>query len=108
MATAKNQQIPDNRKRASESSQTQAGGAPGCCDGATSGTCPDAGCRIEAVVSVDARGQLVLPKDVRTRAGIRAGDRLLVVGWERDGQVCCLTLLKTGVLTQKVREYITP
>ena len=31
-------------------------------------------CKLEAVVAVDERGQIVLPKDLRERAGIRAGD----------------------------------
>ena len=30
-------------------------------------------CKVEAVVSVDERGQMVLPKELRDRAHIRAG-----------------------------------
>ena len=37
-------------------------------------------CKVEAVVSVDERGQMVLPKELRDRARIRAGDKLAVVG----------------------------
>jgi AbrB family looped-hinge helix DNA binding protein len=36
-------------------------------------------CGVEAVVSVDSRGQVVLPKDLRAAAGIKAGDKLAVV-----------------------------
>jgi len=42
---------------------------------------------IEAIVSVDERGQMVLPKQTRARAGIRAGDKLALVGW-RKGTAC--------------------
>ncbi len=52
------------------------------------------GCRMESLVGVDERGQMVLPKDLRDKAGIRPGDKLAVVSWEKDGKVCCLTLIK--------------
>jgi AbrB family looped-hinge helix DNA binding protein len=51
-------------------------------------------CRVEAVVGVDERGQMVLPKDVREKAGIRAGDKLAVVMWEQGEEVCCLVLMR--------------
>lgn len=43
---------------------------------------------------------MVLPKDVRERAGISAGDKLAIVSWERTGKVCCLSLLKADMLTE--------
>ncbi len=69
---------------------------------------PVQGCRIEAVLSVDDRGQMVLPKDVRERAGIRAGDKLALVGWERDGSICCLALLKVENLNGMVKDVLGP
>ena len=33
-------------------------------------------CRVESIISVDERGQMVLPKDLRDKANIRAGDKL--------------------------------
>ena len=33
-------------------------------------------CRIDAVVSVDAKGQIVLPKDLREKANIKPNDKL--------------------------------
>ena len=45
-------------------------------------------CRVEALVTVDDRGQMVLPKELRERAGIKAGDKLAVVGMESEGRVC--------------------
>ena len=42
-------------------------------------------CKVESVVSVDERGQMVLPKELRDKANIRAGDKLAVVGMEKDG-----------------------
>ena len=68
-------------------------------------------CRIEAVVSVDDRGQIVLPKDVRERAGIGAGDKLAIVfhgGHGVRGGHCCLTLVKAESLADGVRTMLGP
>jgi antitoxin PrlF len=65
-------------------------------------------CRVEAVVSVDERGQMVLPKELRDRAHIRAGDKLAVVGCERDGDICCLSLIKVDELSATVTGFLGP
>ncbi len=36
------------------------------------------------MTSVDERGQMVLPKDVRDKANIKPGDKLAVVSWAVD------------------------
>ena len=64
--------------------------------------------RVDAVISVDDRGQMVLPKDVRQRAGINPGDKLALVSYESDGCVCCLWLMKTEQLLGSVRESLGP
>jgi AbrB family looped-hinge helix DNA binding protein len=66
------------------------------------------GCRVEAVLSVDERGQMVLPKDVREKAGIRTGDKLALISWEKDGNICCLALMKADNLNSMVREILGP
>ncbi len=48
---------------------------------------PPSGCRVEAVLSVDERGQMVLPKDVRERAGIQTGEKLALISSEKVGKV---------------------
>jgi antitoxin PrlF len=66
-------------------------------------------CALEAVVSVDERGQLVLPKDLRVRAGIAPGERLAVVSnLADDGSICCITLVKAGAVADAVRSVIGP
>lgn len=79
------------------------GSGAGCCGPSLSGCC-----KVEAVVAVDARGQMVLPKELRDRAGIRADDKLAVVAWEKDGAVCCLSLLKADDLAGAVRSALGP
>ena len=66
------------------------------------------GCRVEAVLSVDERGQMVLPKDVREKAGIRTGDKLALISWERDGKICCLALMKADSLSSMVKDVLDP
>lgn len=65
-------------------------------------------CRVEALVSVDERGQMVLPKDVREAARIRPGDKLALILWRKDGAVCCMSLIKADELTGMVRARLGP
>lgn len=65
-------------------------------------------CKVEALVSVDERGQMVLPKELREKANIRAGDKLAVTSWEKDGKICCISLTKAEELTEMVRATLGP
>jgi antitoxin PrlF len=65
-------------------------------------------CRIESLVSIDERGQMVLPKEIRDKAKIRAGDKLAVVSWERDGELCCISLVKTDAITGMLKDMLGP
>lgn len=63
-------------------------------------------CKVEAVVTVDERGQMVLPKEVREKAKIKAGDKLAVVTGEQNGQVCCIALIKAEQLEETVKNIL--
>ena len=65
-------------------------------------------CQVTSLLSVDERGQMVLPKEIREKAGIKAGDKLALVAWEKNGAVCCLTLIKAAELGGMVREKLGP
>jgi len=65
-------------------------------------------CAVEAIVTVDERGQMVLPKELREKAGIKAGDKMAVATWKKDGEVCCITLIKAGNLGGMVRTMLGP
>jgi len=65
------------------------------------------GCyKVQALVTVDERGQMVLPKDVRQRAGIEARDKLALTTIERDGKICCILLTKADELAQSVQSIL--
>jgi antitoxin PrlF len=65
-------------------------------------------CAVEAIVTVDERGQMVLPKELRAKAGIKAGDKLAVTSWEKDGEVCCIALIKAENLESMVKGILGP
>ncbi len=65
-------------------------------------------CKVESLVSVDERGQMVLPKDLREKAGIKPGDKLALISWEKEGVTCCLTLIKADSLAGGVRDFLGP
>lgn len=65
-------------------------------------------CKVESIVSVDERGQMVLPKDVREKAKIRSGDKLAVVSLEKNGKVCCISLIKVDELEGMVKSMLGP
>jgi len=66
------------------------------------------GMKVQALVSVDDRGQMVLPKDVRQKAGIRGGDKLALTTIEREGEVCCILLTKSDELVHIVQATLGP
>lgn len=65
-------------------------------------------CKVESIVSVDERGQMVLPKEVRDAAGIRPGDKLAIVIWKKGQDVCCMSLIKVEALTSMVKGVLEP
>lgn len=65
-------------------------------------------CKVEAVISVDERGQTVLPKELRDKANIRAGDKLAVLSMEKGEKTCCLTLIKVEEIEEMVKGMLGP
>lgn len=65
-------------------------------------------CTIESVVSIDARGQIVLPKEIRQKANIVAGDKLAIISWKKDGKLCCISLMKVENFAGMVRSVLEP
>lgn len=66
------------------------------------------GFRVEALVSVDERGQMVLPKEIRQKAGIKAGDKLALTTCEQDGRVFCVTLVKADDYASMLKDVLGP
>ncbi len=64
-------------------------------------------CRVESVINIDDRGQMVLPKDVRAKANIRAGEKVAVISCDAGG-ISCLLLVKVDDLTGLVTQFLEP
>ena len=76
----------------------------GCITSSIRGGC----CRVESLIAVDDRGQMILPKELRDKANIKAGDKLALVSWEKDGAICCMFLIKANDLAERVTEFLGP
>jgi len=87
-------------KKTGKSPEKMATSACGCGSGS--------GCKIEAVLTIDDRGQMVIPKDVREKAGITTSDKLALISWEKNGSVCCLALMKVENLSGAVKDLLGP
>ena len=62
--------------------------------------------KVQALVGVDDRGQMVLPKEIREKAGIQGSDKLALTTIERDGRICCILLTKSDELVQAVQSTL--
>ena len=65
-------------------------------------------CKIDAVVTIDAKGQLILPKDLREKAKLEPNDKLAVISCERDGNICCFVIIKAETLSGPVKKLLEP
>ena len=65
-------------------------------------------CKINAIVSVDSKGQIVLPKDLREKAKIKPNDKLALIGFEKDSEICCIVMMKADALEGTVKNMLGP
>jgi len=65
-------------------------------------------CRVESILSVDERGQMVLPKEVREKAGIRPGDKMALITWGRENTVSGICLIKADDFAEMVKGALGP
>jgi hypothetical protein len=54
------------------------------------------------------RTLLNVTKELREKAGIKAGDKLAVISLEREGEVCCITLMKADDFAVTVKAMLGP
>jgi len=83
---------------------TKPKGKGACCGDSGSESC----CKVESVITVDERGQMVLPKELREKAGIRPGDKMAVISFFRGGEVCCFSLIKADNFAGMVKDMLGP
>ena len=71
-------------------------------------SCESETCRIDAVITMDAKGQIVLPKELREKANIKPNEKIAVVACEKDGEVCCIMMVKAEKLVSAVTKTLGP
>lgn len=69
---------------------------------------PLSSCRIESLITIDERGQMILPKELREKAKIKAGDKLAVLSWDKDGEICCISLVRADDLSGMLKDFLSP
>jgi len=57
---------------------------------------------------MDAKGQIILPKDLREKANLKPNEKIAVVACEKDGEVCCIMMLKAEKLQGAVTKTLGP
>jgi len=70
--------------------------------------CSEVNLKVDAVVAMDSKGQIVLPKDLREKAKLKPGDKLAIVACGKEGEVCCLVMLKSEGLGEAVSKVLSP
>lgn len=65
-------------------------------------------CTVDAVVTLDSKGQIVLPKGLRERAKLKPDDKLALIGCEREGEFCCIMMIKAEDLGKTVKVMLGP
>jgi AbrB family looped-hinge helix DNA binding protein len=75
-----------------------------CCTMGENGMC----CKVEALISVDERGQMVLPKEIRDKANIRAGDKLAIISLGGNKKTHCIALIKAEDFADIVKDRLGP
>ncbi len=61
---------------------------------------------IDSVVTVDAKGQIVLPKSLRERAGFKPNDKIALLSLEGEGEICCVIMMNVEKLGEAVTETL--
>ncbi len=76
-----------------------------CCEPSSLG--PEC-CKVESVVTIDSKGQVLLPKEVRENTNLKPGDKLVVVNISGKKETCCITLIKADYFEEMVKNFLGP
>jgi len=63
---------------------------------------------VEALITIDERGQMVLPKELREKARVKAGDKFVVVSCQSEGDVSCIFMVKAGDFAETMKGMLGP
>ncbi len=76
-----------------------------CCESSKGFSC----CKVESVVTIDSKGQLLLPKELRDQLSIQVGDKLVLVSMAGNKKSSsCLMLIKADYFADMVKNFLGP
>jgi len=62
--------------------------------------------KIDAIVTVDLKGQILLPKNVQEKTGFEPNEKIALLSLEKDGELCCLLMIKAEKLGEAVTKAL--
>lgn len=62
---------------------------------------------IESIVTIDSKGQIVLPKSLREKAGFIPDEKIALITFENEGKVSCVLMIKAERLGEAVRKAVS-
>ena len=65
-------------------------------------------CHVEGVVTIDAKGQIVLPKSLRKEMELKEKDKLIVVSMKDKGKITSISLIKSKAMDNMVKIMLKP
>ena len=62
-------------------------------------------CYVEAIISMDDRGQIVIPKNIRDKLGLTSSDKLVLISWTKNNKVESVSIMRNDVFSEIVNNY---
>jgi len=65
-------------------------------------------CKVEAVLTIDAKGQILLPKELRKNTNLQPGDKLIAVNMTANKDSSVIVLMKAENFGTMVKNFLGP
>ncbi len=62
-------------------------------------------CCVEAILSIDDRGQIVIPKNVRDKLGLKSSEKLVLISWTKSNKVESVSIMRNDVFSEIINDY---
>ncbi len=61
---------------------------------------------VEAILTIDGRGEIVIPKKMRKKANLNDGDKMALISFGDGKGICCLMLVPTDTFSKDMSHFI--
>ncbi|HEX2947197.1 MAG TPA: AbrB/MazE/SpoVT family DNA-binding domain-containing protein [Clostridia bacterium] len=62
-------------------------------------------CCVEAIISMDDRGQIVIPKNIRDKLGLTSSEKLVLISWTKSNKVESVSIMRNDVFSEIINNY---